>query len=678
MLTTYKVKGIYDNKKIIQACYKYIFEKEWIDYYKINDVENMFIYDNFKRFKVSKENIINLPMNWSGEELIYSKNYSFGEFINHYFLKTGDNSKIAIPIYQRQYNWDQKLAIGLLNDILNLDSGKYHYIGGIVLFISFRDRLNNKLIDGQQRLTTCLIILRQIYNVYLIKDYKIPDILYNLFNLDQYDENAISKTFKRIDTNSDFRTFNNIIKGEQIQETTTSVFTNSIAVFNMIRNFDENNLNSFFKKIYEQLILSVTIDHISNEYTLFENLNTKSLQLSTMDLIKNFLFMHINHQIVDKHEQQLQFTFEEEIISKFKNFKNPTSKMDSFINVFLRLKEKKYEADSAFESFKETLISDFINNRNLKSFEESRKLFIDLGKYIYMYISVSDSNSFNKLEYLTYRFKDILTMLEGREIYYPLLMKILINFDYENNKTNKEITKQIRKVFFEIEKYEVRLQVSNYKGQSLSQYIDLNILKELGNGIITPDFIRKLFIGEHEDELNNRISLERFKNSLMEYDISNKIATLIGYRIENYLSNNKNLFGDDYNYIDTKYEKRTLEHIIPQKPNEEWYQDIIVWSDHELTLEEAKRWKTKFLNKLGNLMCIEGKSNSKIQNKTFNNKIYEYSKEGKILNSYQFKGYKDEFLELTGLRSFNNFYEDNIKKRTKQLTKICCDIWKDN
>ncbi|AGR42261.1 DUF262 domain-containing protein [Spiroplasma diminutum] len=677
LLSTYKVKGIYNNKKIIQLAYKYIYDEKWTEYYKINDVENMFINESFKKYEINNENLLEINFTFNGENLIYSKNYSLGEFLGEFFLKSGSLSKIAIPIYQRQYNWDENLALGLLWDILNLSEGEYHYIGGIVLYIPKRERVNNKLIDGQQRLTTCLIMLRQIYNVFLMKDYKIPTILNSLFRLNEYEENVVTKTFKRIDTNSDFRAFNNVMKGDQIIETTSSVFSNSVAIFSVIKDFNEIELLKCFKKIYEQLMLSVTTDHISNEYTLFENLNTKSLQLSIMDLIKNFLFMNIDSKVVDDHEQQLQLLFEQDITMKFKEFKNPENKMQNFINVFLRLKGKEYSSSSSFESFKTVLKEEFISKRNLKSFDESRKLFSDLGKYIDLYILVSDAETFNKQTSLTYYFKDILLMLEGREIYYPLIIKILLNFDYINNQNDKELTRQLRKILFEIEKYEVRLQVSNYKGQSLSTFIDESILSKIGESVFTPEYLRLLFIGEHEDESNNRVSIERFQSSLIDSDISSKIATLIGYRIENYLSNNKDLFSDGYNYIDTKYEKRTLEHIVPQRPKNEWFEDIIKWSEYSMNIDETKRWKTKYLNKLGNLMCIEGKSNSKIQNKVFSEKITDYSKEGKINSSFQFKGYKDSEFELMDLRKLDSFYTDSIELRTKQLAKICCSIWKD-
>lgn len=73
------------------------------------------------------------------------------------------NDKYVIPIYQRNYDWGEKEALQLIEDIADyasFNNDKNYYIGSIVVF----SRMKNgeeyfETIDGQQRLTTLTILM---------------------------------------------------------------------------------------------------------------------------------------------------------------------------------------------------------------------------------------------------------------------------------------------------------------------------------------------------------------------------------------------------------------------------------------------------------------------------------------------------------------------------------------
>ncbi|WP_338983936.1 DUF262 domain-containing HNH endonuclease family protein [Spiroplasma endosymbiont of Othius punctulatus] len=673
ILSTYKVKQVYDDKKIIKLSYKYLFKNDWSRYYLEDEVEKMFTDGDFS-FSSEKNKIVVEDEYKFENDSIKSSSYLFGAFISEFFLKPGISTKITVPIYQRQYNWNKKLALGLLNDLIKLQKGENHYIGSIVLHAP-KNKNIYKLIDGQQRLTTCFLILRNIYNVYLYKGYEVPNVLHGIFKIIN-GENSITKSFIRIDSNPDLRAFNCAMRGATISDTKSNVFDNSVEIFRELKPLNDKSLNDVYLKVVNYLNIVVTSDNVSNEYKLFENLNTKSLPLSVMDLVKNFLFMQIDINLVDKKETILQSMYDEFISSKFRKLKNPDNTMNSFINVFLRFNGEDYSSSSMFENFKKIISSKFTDEKNLSTIDECESLFKHIGEYINLFLSISDSAVYNDPESKTYRYKDLLSMFENREIYYPLIMQTLLLFNYKNFKNDKTIVNNIRKTLFEIEKYEVRLQVSNYKGQSLSSFVD-NVTQKLNQDNISDVYMRELLVNGQEDQSNNRVSIDRFKNSLENSDISVKIATLIGYRIENWLSNNMDLFGEEYNYIDTKYLNKSLEHIVPQRPNDKWFEDIIEWSDFSINLQEAKQWKTKYLNKIGNLMCIEKNSNSKGKNHRFKEKINIYKKEQKIADSFQFVGYSGNDLDLIDLTTVERFDKEIIERRTKQIANICAEIWKD-
>ena len=84
------------------------------------------------------------------------------------FLKERSKSKVTIPIYQRGYDWDTGNIIDLWNDILDhITGGKYsstdHFFGFIWALNKTEDMHPTlpswEIIDGQQRITSCVLIL---------------------------------------------------------------------------------------------------------------------------------------------------------------------------------------------------------------------------------------------------------------------------------------------------------------------------------------------------------------------------------------------------------------------------------------------------------------------------------------------------------------------------------------
>ena len=99
---------------------------------------------------------------------------------NHTVGKVFHESKFTIPEYQRDYSWDKKQTKDFLDDIEFVlesvlkdgpETTVNHYFGTIVLeeagIMSANRRVtldNNRIIDGQQRLTTVSIFARAIIN----------------------------------------------------------------------------------------------------------------------------------------------------------------------------------------------------------------------------------------------------------------------------------------------------------------------------------------------------------------------------------------------------------------------------------------------------------------------------------------------------------------------------------
>lgn len=70
-----------------------------------------------------------------------------------------DKRKLLIPLYQREYKWKDENIRSMVNDIKNHEK----FLGNIIL-----DEANDcyEIVDGQQRITTCFLLLLSLYNRY--------------------------------------------------------------------------------------------------------------------------------------------------------------------------------------------------------------------------------------------------------------------------------------------------------------------------------------------------------------------------------------------------------------------------------------------------------------------------------------------------------------------------------
>src|SRR5690606_37039700 len=81
--------------------------------------------------------------------------------ILHFIYKS--TQFFQIPDFQRPYTWDAAIVEAFLNDLEHVrKSSRNHYFGTIV-YVPEADHFT--VIDGQQRLTTTLLMLVAIYHI---------------------------------------------------------------------------------------------------------------------------------------------------------------------------------------------------------------------------------------------------------------------------------------------------------------------------------------------------------------------------------------------------------------------------------------------------------------------------------------------------------------------------------
>ncbi|WP_325073691.1 DUF262 domain-containing protein [Helicobacter pylori] len=120
--------------------------------------------------------------------------------INDFFALTG--TIFSIPAYQRNYTWEEENCEKLLQDIINISQNqnkKTHFMGSITYILhliddekSLRQLQEFVIIDGQQRITTLMLLLKAIETK--IPNEEIKKEIDNLLNLS--DKGCVSNPLK--------------------------------------------------------------------------------------------------------------------------------------------------------------------------------------------------------------------------------------------------------------------------------------------------------------------------------------------------------------------------------------------------------------------------------------------------------------------------------------------------
>lgn len=668
------IDGVCENIFLFDKAYKYVFKNNYQKYIFIDDSEKELQQTNFN--SDFEPQLINYQIEENTIPKITSRNMSFGNFLITFIARYGANH-ISVPLYQRDYTWESELINGLFVDILSIENSDEHYIGNIVL----KDNQDEfRIVDGQQRITSMLIILRCIYNCFITKKIPIPNILHELFSISNPEKTSlVSSRFTRVEHNNDMKIFKEFMNGFPLIDTKSNIYKNAVSVTKRVRTLNEKELFQCFENYMNKISIVVTVDKISNEYELFENLNTKSQNLTTMELIKNYMLQQMDDKFVEKNAGFLYKLFNDNVTNKFKVYdKKQDSLMKEFITVFLRYHQKTYKNSKQFQEFKSVLsVKYFSGVSKISDHHTATKIFEDLGTKISEFLNLYiEKNYFNKKSSVYY-VSDLLTMVNGRSVYTPLIMKI---FDYygfyqecekditSENNLSDDVIQKVRECLFEIEKYEVKFQVTIYRGQSLSNKIDL-ITENIEKVGFTPENVKEAFknVGGNFD-----VSDDVFVSELKTKKISDKISRLIGYRIDINLRNDGKLYNGKHNFTELYFSEKTVEHIMPQSLTNEWIDKLRL--KLQTTSEMIMSKHKSYCGLIGNLMTIEKNSNSSLSNNLFDEKIKIYNDQTKIKESCQYKGHDGE-IKLTSLTAYSEWDFDAINKRSEEIAELAFDIW---
>ncbi len=572
-----------------------------------------------------------------------------------------------IPDYQRGYAWEAKQWNDFVQDIDALIDDKIisHYTGTIVIYQPISKPTENygtkkleivDIVDGQQRLTTCSLYLSIIIKE-LIKlgqddfNAEIPIYLYSgsksklRLNNDTADFflDLISKGVSNIEANS--------VHQKRIYEAYCFLKDHIEEQLKIRADKGEDYLRDLFDAIIRKLNFSFYPIEVESEIGMtFELMNSRGKDLSSMELLKNYLMYWVYRNIPEISEKEdftktINKTWKEVYINIAKCNGSEGQCLRIAWTLFVSYTPKNWDGYSGFKS------DDVIPLRNFskKTKEEVKSFllkFVDglalISKH-YSAIVKPNNAPFDENE-LT-----LLTKIRNAgniANYLPLMVASRIK--RENNQVeNSEYSDFLKSI--EVFSYRIFLWEGKRSNTGMSQlyrwaddvFTSKHTLKSVTEWIYGT-------INWYSHENNFRKSLTE---DIFEWYHHRRLLKYTLFEYELHLLQGKNK--PKLNWEDLT--DSTIEHILPQNPNENssW---LSKWTDEERKI---------YLHDISNLVLT--KDNSRYSNFEFERK------KGVAGSGYSYSN--SDIRQERKIAEYNDWTFANCKKRREELVIWIIKNW---
>ena len=232
---------------------------------------------------------------------------------------SANKNHFLIPDYQRPYSWENEQVEKMFDDISNFYSNNKnkkdatYFLGSIVSFTN--ENGEQEIIDGQQRITTILLLLRAFY-----KDIEessnnenLKDLGNDIKKMIWQNEFGKIKDKKQLLITSQVagdESWNNLLdimeKGDYHNNSTKDHYiVNYSLLLEKMKDWRDNNkfepYENFINMILEQVVLlPISTSTQESAMEIFETLNDRGLKLSDADIFKAKMYRNIE----DKDEKK--------------------------------------------------------------------------------------------------------------------------------------------------------------------------------------------------------------------------------------------------------------------------------------------------------------------------------------------------------------------------------------
>lgn len=543
-----------------------------------------------------------------------------------------DDYDFRMPIYQRPYAWTREETQELINDLINAMNVvelEPYFLGSIVITRE-SEKSEAYVVDGQQRLTTITILFCTLRDLAKREGYHD-----NASELDQYIKakgNSIEKTQDRFrlslrDRDNDFFQKNiqefgalddNIsMDSKKISDSQLNLGNNANLALEKLSDLDHENrikLSSFLALNCYLVVVSASNEEAANR--IFMVMNDRGLNLSATDILKSYIIGKISNQSI--MEDQVNHWEEIEVDLGREHFR------DLFSHVYTvkvqdrprQILENVYRRDII-----DTIVNadNFINDILVPYSEAYRKI----RNPIYYQL---DSQHGDKI-------KDILDYLQriDNEDWIPPVLECFKTYQDEE---------AILRFLLDFERlvYGVFI-LRYYRDARVARYG--RILSHMESGLDLYDSSSPLQLTVHEkSDILTKLDEDVYRQGSFP-------KTLL-LRLDSMMSDE----GARYNLQVT-----TVEHVLPQNPQKEseW---IKSFPDPDV--------REDWTHRLGNLVLLSRRKNSKASNWDFERKKQEYFQRSGV----------STFALTTDVLKEKEWTLDVLKRRQSDLINIFKKGWR--
>lgn len=543
--------------------------------------------------------------------------------INDFFALTG--TIFSIPVYQRNYTWEEENCEKLLQDIVSISQNKKtHFMGSITYILhliddekSLRQLQEFVIIDGQQRITTIMLLLKAIETK--IQNEGIKKEIDGLLNL-------TGQRLRLKPIKSDKEAFDLVMQNRSHELQGVSHIRNNYKFFT-------KELDKYLEKGYriEEIygaFLRLKIVAIGLELgeddpqVVFESINATGVQLKGLDLIRNYLMMGENSDrqkhLYDTYWVPLENWLGEKDLNDF---------IKTYLRIYFedRFKEGEREVYYTLKAHHRDNFSDDIQGlmSDMREYGRIYQIFLDRDHY---FLGRGDSQ---QLANLRLRIKDLVKIQFG--VAKPFILRCAR--DFEEGKLDYENFHEILQI---LTSYFVRRSVCGDSSPTLTRVL-YSLYKQLGE--VSADALKRYLgksVGQAAFPNDDRIKAAFLVRNAYS---TNYVCKFILLEIEK-LSNAES----------PREENLEVEHFYPKTPTQEWRDRV---GDY-FTFEQD------YLHNFGNL-TLSGQ-NQKLSNKSYEAKI-------ELMEEYSSLHLNDYFINNT-----HSWGIEEVRNRSEYLADQFCQV----
>lgn len=545
--------------------------------------------------------------------------------INDFFALTG--TIFSIPVYQRNYTWEEENCEKLLRDIVSISQNKKtHFMGSITYILhlideekSLRQLQEFVIIDGQQRVTTIMLLLKAIEETKMQNE-GIKKEIDNLLNLS-------GQRLRLKPVKSDKEAFDLVMQNRSHELQGVSHIRNNYKFFT-------KELESYISKGYriEEIygaFLRLKIVAIGLELgeddpqVVFESINATGVQLKGLDLIRNYLMMGENSD----NQNRLYSTY----WVPLENWLGERD-LNDFIKTYLRIYFEKKLSEGEREVYyalKDHHRDNFPNDiqglmSDMREYGRIYQIFLDRDHY---FLHRGDPQ---QLANLRLRIKDLMKVKFG--VAKPFILRCAR--DFEEGKLDYENFHEILQILIS---YFVRRSVCGEPAPALAELL-YSLYRQLGEDVSADALKRYLgkSVGRTAFPNDDKIKAAFLVRNAYA---ANQVCKFILLEIEK-LSNAE----------PPREENLEVEHFYPKTPTQEWRDRV---GDY-FTFEQD------YLNNFGNL-TLSGQ-NQRLGNKSYEAKIA-------LMEEYSSLHLNDYFINNT-----DSWGIEEVRARSEYLADQFCQV----